>query len=204
MCCFQRTKTSEEVLRETDLREVYAKMTVTKGDVAHADNWMSNFFASNKEEHLTNSLELDKHIVTISGGAILALITFLGVIKVNQFHQLTQKYVGLGAIWALALSIVFVVLSYVVAVRRGVAVLTCKAISEQLEQLVPKGLNDLKNESLWSEINTKKNMFCDVTGWARFWASLTAPFNNTAQLLFIVGVISLTLFGTLNLIQLSK
>lgn len=201
--CFRKKREPfpEEKLKATSIQEMFAKMAPSQEEYAHATGWLSDFQSLNLSELSTNSLELDKHIVTIAGGAIVVLVTFLGIIEVGNLPSLSQKALGLFAIWALALSIVGIVFSYIASVRTSKLNLEAHGTSDGIYNLMR--VTKAKDAAFWEKANQQKNRFCDLIISARWWNAVVGKSNLTAQVLFVVGILSLTLFGTINLLELS-
>lgn len=193
----KRELSPEAKLKATSLQELFKKMSPSNEESAYAEQWMNNFQSSSREDLSTNSLELDKHIVTVAGGAIVVMVTFLGVIQVGN---LTQQWLGLLAIWALVLSIVGVVCSYVAAVHTAKSTLEANDVSSNLTNMMR--FTAQKDGTFWDEANKQKNRFCDLIPICRRWNWLIGKCSLGAQILFIVGMICITVFATYNLLEL--
>ncbi len=195
-----KKKSPEQVLKETPLQEVFSNMSPTNEDYRQAEEQMSSFTNDSKKELEINALELDKYMVSISGGAIGLLLAFLTFVQINNFGLLALRNFGFAAIVLLTLCILCIVLSYMFAVARARTSLEISHANDDLKKFIH---NRPQDDQYWKEANGKKNKYCDLVSKGRNYNWMVHYSNKGAPIFFMLGIISLAVFLIINLAKLS-
>jgi hypothetical protein len=200
MFYFFKRKSAEKILKETPLQEVLRNISPKNEEYREAEEQMTAFQENSQKELEINSLELDKHMVSISGGAIGLLLAFLTFVQINNLALLVLRNFGFAVIILLTLCMISIVLSYMFAVTRAKISLEITVASKKLAQFTHKRPQDAE---YWKEANEQKDKYCDLVSIGRKCNLAVRCTNKCAPIFFILGIISLAVFLIINLAKLS-
>jgi hypothetical protein len=198
---FRRKKSPEQILKETPLKEAMEQINPTPDDYQQAEEEMLQFETGNSKELETNSLELDKHMISISGGGIVLLIAFLSLIERDGLPNLSLKILGVTSLLFLGLCVISIIATYFFAVERGK---NSVGIVRAHKELYKHSKTRPQDAAYWERADLIKNDFADLVGISRKWNGYVVCFNRCGQLCFIIGIASLCIFGIVNIMKFSN
>jgi|SRR3989344_8803775 len=175
----------------------------TDEDIAEAQKNLQKIEEVNQEDIRLNSIELDKHLIWLSGGA-LVLVT--NIFLSEQLSTLRCLFFLVASFFSFGVSVMAVITSY----RQALKSLTKIPKSKEASDLINEEFKNLKGEDIMKMNEEEKNIirnrfeqhfsdFKSLVIQGQLEGQWVPFFNEVAYWGFIIGLGCLLVFGVINI-----